>query len=57
MKIVNLSNINARIRRRKGMMIARRLFITFGTTANVGKRLSERQILGSEKEVGICGNK
>ena len=52
MKIVNLSNINARIRRRKGMMIARRLFITFGTTANVGKRLSERRVLGSEKEVG-----
>ena len=56
MKIVNLSNINARIRRRKGMMIARRLFITFGTTVNVGKRLSERRILGSEKEVGISGN-
>ena len=57
MKVVNLSNINARIRRRKGMMIARRLFITLGTTVNVGERLSERRILGSEKEVGICGNK
>ena len=52
MKIINLSNVNARIRRRKGMMIARRLFITLGTTVNVGERLSERRILGSEKEVG-----
>ena len=52
MKIVNLSNINARIRRRKRMMMARRRFITFGTTVNVGERLSERRVLGSEKEVG-----
>ena len=56
MEIVNLSNINARIRRRKGMVIARRLFITLGTTVNVGKGLSGRRILGSEKEVGICRN-
>ena len=56
MKIVNLSNINARIRRRKGMVIARRLFITFGTAVNVSKRLSGRRILRSKEEVGICRN-
>ena len=51
MKIVNLSNFNARIRRRKGMMMARRRFITFGTTVNVGERLSERRVLRNENEV------
>ena len=42
MKIINLSNFSAKIRRRKGIMIARRRFITFGTEANIRKRLRRR---------------
>ena len=53
MEIINLSNLNAKIGRRKGIMIARRWFIASGTKANVGKGLRRRRILGSEKEVGV----
>ena len=56
MEIINLSNFKAKIGRRKGIMIARRRFITFGTKANVGKGLRGRRILGSEKEVGVRRN-
>ena len=56
MEIINLSNLKAKIRRRKGIMIARRRFIAFGTKANVGKGLRRRRFLGSEKEVGVRRN-
>ena len=56
MVIINLSNFKAKIGRRKGIMIARRRFIAFGTRANVSKGLRGRRFLGSEKEVGVRRN-
>ena len=53
MKIINLSNLDTKIERRKGIMIARRRFIAFGTKANVRKGLRRMRILGSKKEVGV----
>ena len=56
MVIINLSNFKAKIRRWKGIMVARRRFIAFGTRTNVSKGLRGRRFLGSEKEVGVRRN-
>ena len=56
MVIINLSNFKAKIRRRKGIMVARRRFIAFGTRANVSKGLRGRRFLGSEKKIGVRRN-
>ena len=56
MVIINLSNFKAKIGRRKDIMVARRRFIAFGTRANVCKGLRGRQLLESEKEIGVRRN-
>ena len=56
MVIINLSNFKAKIRRWKGIMVARRRFIAFGTRTNVSKGLRGRRLLGSKKKIGIWRN-
>ena len=56
MKIINLSNFNARVKRWKDVTITRRQFIAFSTAVNISKGMCEMRSLRRMEEVGIRRN-